>query len=118
MESDLMITCAERIPDLSTNEVINQMHEIIVEEETKLIKELSYPKITDMIDRLLQIIPEKESKLIKELDKYSKDKWNIAPEALSDVSYYRGVRNILNNNITNIDCDWKKELVKVFNNPN
>jgi len=106
------------ISDIKTNEIINQMHEIKLEEETKLIKELPYPKITDVIYQLLQIIPEKESKLIKELDKYSKDKWNIAPEVLSDVSYYREVSIILNNNIPNIDCDWKKELVKIFNNPN
>ena len=74
-------------------------------------------KITDVIHQLLQIIPKKETKLINELNEYQNNNlWNVAPELLSNGIYFIEVGNILNSNICGIDCDWKKELLKVFNN--
>ena len=109
-------------PDKSTNEVINQMlvinqmQEIILEEETKLIKELSNRNINDVIKKMLKLIPEEETKLIEELSEYSKNTWNIAPELLSNGDFFGEVAYILNNNILNIDCKWKKDIQKLFAN--
>ena len=77
---------------------------------------ISNRNINNVIKDMIKIIPEDQIKLINELNKYSKDTWNIAPELLSNGIYFREVGNILNTNIPNVDCDWKKQLVIIFNN--
>ena len=77
---------------------------------------MSKSNINDVIKQMFEIIPKKESILINELKEYSDNTWNIAPELLSNKEYFVAVAIILNNNISNIDCNWKKELVKIFNN--
>jgi hypothetical protein len=69
----------------------------------------------DVIDQLLAVIPETETDLLNKINKYKKDRFNIAPEIRRNGEYFMQLGYILNSNITEIDTDWKRELVKIFN---
>lgn len=76
------------------------------------IEERSIEKV---IKELLTIIPEKEELLITELKNFNDSLWNKAPELLTSSQLWIPLENILNNNIQNIDEEWKIKLVKIFN---
>ena len=72
--------------------------------------------VVDIIDELLKIIPDNEEKLIKEIKEYQETLWNQAPELLKRGHCWIPLQHIMNNNITEIDTDWKKKTVMLFNN--
>jgi len=71
--------------------------------------------VVDIIDELLKIIPDNEEKLIKKIKEYSDTLWNQAPE-LKRGHCWIPLQQIMNNNIIEIDTDWKKKTVMLFNN--
>ena len=73
-------------------------------------------KVNLVIDKLLEVIPSIEQKLINELVIYRDSLWNQSPESLYTKYNWQPLINILNNNITVIDCDWKKQLIHIVNN--
>jgi hypothetical protein len=74
--------------------------------------------VIDVTRAILKVIPNKEEKLIDELKKYINSLWNQAPEILSSSELWLPVCIILNNNIENIDNEWKIQVKKIFNNEN
>ena len=71
--------------------------------------------ILNVLDKMLVIIPKEQTELLNELNKYKGSLWNQAPEALCASYNWEPVQHILNNNITNIDTNWKLQLLKIFN---
>jgi hypothetical protein len=72
--------------------------------------------VVDIIVQLLKIIPDNEEKLIKEIKEYSDTLWNQAPELLTRGHCWVPLQQIMNDNITEIDTDWKKKTFMLFNN--
>ena len=77
-----------------------------------------YRSIIDVTTAILEIIPKEEEKLINELKTYISSLWNQAPETLGHSYNWIPVNIILNDNIPNIDNEWKIHLKKIFNNEN
>lgn len=87
------------------------------------------PSVRDIgkvIQDLLEIIPEDQTVLrkkiidyndnaIKKVDPRHKNMWNQAPEIMNGV-HFGELAYILNEYNPVIDTDWKKNVVKVFNN--
>jgi len=67
------------------------------------------------IKKLLQIIPKTETSLINEIEAYKNSLWNQAPEAMYFRENWVPLQNILNRNILEIDCNWKKKLIIEYN---
>ena len=72
--------------------------------------------VVHIIVQLLEIIPDSEEKLRKEIKEYNDSLWNQAPELLKRGHCWIPLQQIMNNNITEIDTDWKKKTVMLFNN--
>jgi hypothetical protein len=66
------------------------------------------------IKKLLQIIPKTETSLINEIESYKNSLWNQAPEAMYFRENWVPLQNILNRNILEIDCNWKKKNKTLF----
>jgi hypothetical protein len=77
-----------------------------------------YRSIIDVIKAMLKVIPKEEEKLINEIKRYTSSLWNQAPETLCHSYNWLPVYKILNDNIPNIDNEWKIQLKKIFNNEN
>lgn len=77
-----------------------------------------YRSIIDVIQAMLKVIPKEEEKLINEIKRYTSSLWNQAPETLCNSYNWLPVNIILNDNIPNIDNEWKIQLKKIFNNEN
>lgn len=77
-----------------------------------------YRSIIDVIKAMLKVVPKEEEKLINELKTYTRSLWNQAPETL--LAYYNWIPVciILNDNIINVDNEWKIQVKKIFNNEN
>lgn len=71
--------------------------------------------ITEVIEEILVIIPLEEITLIKQLTEYKNNLWNQAPESLLLSYNWIPVQNILNNNIKDINIEWKLQVLKIFN---
>ena len=71
--------------------------------------------IDDVIDQLLAVIPKTETDLLNKIRDYKNSLFNIAPELRGNGEYFIRLGYILNSNITEIDTDWKQELVDIFN---
>ena len=71
--------------------------------------------VGEIISVLLEIIPENEINLRKEITEFDNSLWNQAPE-LRKTLHWGTLANILNKQIEHIDTDWKRHIVKVFNN--
>jgi hypothetical protein len=67
------------------------------------------------IKNLLQIIPKTETSLINEIETYKNSLWNQAPEAMYFRENWEPLQDILNRNILEIDCNWKKKLIIEYN---
>ena len=72
--------------------------------------------VLDIIPKLIENIPRNEIKFIKELQEHRDNLWNIAPELYTKSDCWIPLGNVLiNNDIFNIDHDWKKKLINIFN---
>jgi len=69
-----------------------------------------------VIKEIQPFIPQDETKLISEIQIYKDSLWNQAPERLKTSDCWLPFINILNNNIINVDTEWKRKLVSIINN--
>jgi hypothetical protein len=69
----------------------------------------------DVIDQLLAVIPETETDLLNKINDYKNGLFNIAPELRGNGEYFIRLTYILNSNITEIDTEWKHQLIDIFN---
>ena len=74
--------------------------------------------VIDVMNEILQLVPESETTLITEITKYKETLWNQSPEALKTEYCWKPFQSIMNRNIKNIDTEWKRDLLKIFNNTN
>lgn len=72
--------------------------------------------VVDVMDKFLQIIPDTETHLIGAIIDYKKSLWNQAPEALTTDHCWIPLQTILIQNVGEIDNEWKKDLLRIFNN--
>lgn len=75
-----------------------------------------FRSVIDIICNLLEVIPKDELKLITEIENYKNTLWNKSPEALKHSYCWVPLTTIMENNISFIDTDWKKQLIAIFNN--
>ena len=82
--------------------------------------------VRDVIQRLMEIIPEDQLLLREKIIEFNdttiktvaprhKEMWNQAPEVMNRI-YFGELAAILNKHNLVIDSDWKRNVVKVFNN--
>jgi hypothetical protein len=82
--------------------------------------------VKDVIQRLMEIIPEDQIFLrekiiefnettIKNVAPRHEEMWNQAPEVMNRI-YFAELACVLNKHNLVIDSDWKRNVVKVFNN--
>jgi hypothetical protein len=71
--------------------------------------------VIDFIPELLKIIPNEETELINELRQYRDSLWNKAPEITRSCICWEPLQNILTFYVKEIDTDWKRKIVKMFN---
>lgn len=69
----------------------------------------------DFIPQLLKIIPDEEIELIQELNKYRNSLCNKAPEITRGYECWVPLQNILVLYVNQIDTDWKRKMVRMFN---
>lgn len=74
--------------------------------------------VVDVMNEILKLVPEDETTLITDITKYKETLWNQSPEALKTEYCWMPLQNIMNRNIKNIDTEWKRDLLKIFNNTN
>ena len=67
--------------------------------------------VDEVIAYLIKIIPPSETGLVELLQNYSESLWNIAPECKSYPEYFAKVCKILENNVGEINAEWKDKLV-------
>jgi hypothetical protein len=67
------------------------------------------------IEQLLNVIPEEELCLKNILNDYKKSLWNKAPEVRRSSGCWLPLKNILEQHITDLEDDWKKQLLNIFN---
>ena len=72
--------------------------------------------VADVCSQILKIVPKAEIKLINELTDFYDSLWNKAPEIRKGAELWKQFGYILQSNITTIDEDWKKHILKAFNN--
>jgi|UniRef100_A0A6C0JM11 hypothetical protein len=66
--------------------------------------------------QILKIIPETEIELLNDLRNFQETLWNQAPELRKAANFWKPFIHLLNNNITNIDNEWKLKVLKIINN--
>jgi hypothetical protein len=71
--------------------------------------------VNDVINQILRVIPNSETQLIAEITNYSDSLWNQAPEALYTRQLWLPLIQILNDNIPQINSEWKTRLVNIVN---
>jgi hypothetical protein len=82
--------------------------------------------VENVIQRLLEIIPEDQTLLREKIIEFNdttikttaprhKDMWNQSPERMNGI-YFQELGYILEENVGEIDAEWKIMLVKVFAN--
>lgn len=76
---------------------------------------LSPRSVVDVMVKLLKIIPDNEIVLREEITKYNETLWNQSPEALKTDYCWMPLQLIMNRNVKEIDTEWKKELLRIFN---
>jgi len=69
----------------------------------------------DVMDEILRVVPDSETTLITEITKYKETLWNQSPEALKTAYCWKPFQSIMNRNVKNIDTEWKRDLLKIFN---
>lgn len=84
--------------------------------QQKSINKMSNPRsVVDVMAKLLKIIPDEELSLRNEITKYNETLWNQSPEALKTEYCWMPLQLIMNRNVNKIDKEWKKELLRIFN---
>jgi len=68
-----------------------------------------------VIEEILKIIPSTQIKRINEIKTYEAGLWNQPPENLTGSHCWVPFQNILSENITTFDEEWKQKLIKIFN---
>lgn len=77
---------------------------------------MSTPRsVVDVMVKLLKIIPDEELFLRDEIVEYTGTLWNQSPEALKTEYCWMPLQLIMNRNVKEINTDWKKELLRIFN---
>ena len=71
--------------------------------------------VIDFIPELLKIIPNEEIELIDKLTEYRDSFWNKAPEITRSYECWGPLQNILTIYVKQIDTDWKRKMVRMFN---
>jgi hypothetical protein len=71
--------------------------------------------VLSVILKLLEIIPKNETKLINEIEEYAKSCFNKPPELRTAAYCWLPLQKIMNDNITEVDEEWKQETVQLFN---
>jgi hypothetical protein len=71
--------------------------------------------VIDFIPELLKIIPNEETELIDKLTQYRDSLWNKAPEITRSYICWEPLQNILTIYVKEINTDWKRKMVKMFN---
>ena len=71
--------------------------------------------VVDFIPELLKIIPNEETELIDKLTQYINSLWNKAPEITRSYECWEPLQNILTIYVKQIDTDWKRKMVRMFN---
>jgi hypothetical protein len=71
--------------------------------------------VVDFIPELLKIIPNEETKLIDKLAQYRDSLWNKAPEITKSYECWEPLQNILIIYVNQIDTEWKRKMVRMFN---
>ena len=72
--------------------------------------------VVQIIGNIIKVIPKEEDILINELEEYGKSCWNKAPEVRRNAYCWNSLQRILQKYITEIDTEWKKNVVNIFNN--
>jgi hypothetical protein len=72
--------------------------------------------VVQIIGDIIKVIPKEENKLINELEEYGNSCWNKAPEVRRSGYCWNPLQQILQKYITQIDTEWKKNIVNIFNN--
>jgi hypothetical protein len=65
--------------------------------------------------KLLKIIPDEELVLRNEIITYIGILWNQSPEALKTEYCWMPLQLIMNRNVKDIDTEWKREILKIYN---
>jgi hypothetical protein len=65
--------------------------------------------------KLLKIVPDDEVSLRDEIIAYTGTLWNQSPEALKTEYCWMPLQLIMNRNVKDFDSEWKRELLKIFN---
>jgi len=68
-----------------------------------------------VISQLLNIIPVEEEGIRRRLTTYRESLWNQAPEARRTSECWQPLMSILNALITDIDTNWKRNMVNIVN---
>ena len=63
--------------------------------------------VVQIIGDIIKVIPKEENKLINELEEYGNSCWNKAPEVRRSGYCWNPLQ---------IDTEWKKNIVNIFNN--
>ena len=71
--------------------------------------------VDDVIDEILPIIPLQEKVLINLLNEFKNSLWNLAPEVRQSSYIWIKLCNLLNENISVFDQDWKIIIKKIIN---
>ena len=78
---------------------------------------MSARDVTKVISELIKFIPAEETVLLHEIKTYKDSLWNQAPELKRSSHCWIPLQEILQRNIVDIDTEWKKSLLEIFNNP-
>ena len=68
-----------------------------------------------VINQLLNIIPVEEENIRQSLTTYRDSLWNQAPEATHTYECWQPLMYILNQLVTDINTDWKRNMVNIVN---
>ena len=71
--------------------------------------------VIDFIPELLKVIPSEEIQLIDKLTQYMDSLWNKAPEITTSAECWKPLQNILTIHVREIDTEWKRKMVRMFN---
>lgn len=75
-------------------------------------------QIDDILAKIIEVIPEDETELISNIKNYDKNLFNQAPELRingNNGKFWLALQKTLQENIRDIDTQWKQQVVKIFN---
>jgi hypothetical protein len=73
-------------------------------------------RVDFVVQKFMQIIPEMETNLRSVILNYLETKiWNKAPEIRNGYDLWMDLFHILKYNIGDMDAEWKREILKIYN---